>query len=82
MKVKQCQFNAAIRCENRGEACLTTAQERQVYNEVICQMQEKLETMKLPEVDNPDARELCSGLDDAETVDIDFDELSDEDTDE
>lgn len=74
MKVKQCQFNATMPCQNKGEACLTTATERKVYNEIIRQMQEKLEIMKLPEEDCNYVTGECCKSDEDEEVEIEFED--------
>ena len=74
MKVKQCQFNASLSCCNRGEACLTTAKERKVYNEVISQMQQKLEAMKLPEEDYEYITHICDELESETDIELDFED--------
>lgn len=52
MKLKPCQLDAVKPCCNRGDICLRTAEERKEYNEVIDQMAEMLNDLKLPEVDS------------------------------
>ena len=73
MKVKQCQFSSTINCCNRGEACLNTVEERRKYNEIINQMQDKLESLKLSLDDIPKGVGNCSDLNETDEIIFEID---------
>lgn len=52
MKFKPCQLDAVTPCQNRGEICLRTAEQRREYNGVIDKMEDMLDRLKLPEEDS------------------------------
>lgn len=48
MNLKKCQFDSITPCQNKGDICLRTCEERAKYNKVVDEMIEKLKTLKLP----------------------------------
>lgn len=46
MNLKKCQFDSITPCQNKGDICLRTCEERAKYNKVVDEMIEKVEDIK------------------------------------